>query len=85
MMDFYKTPRWKRFREYILARDSYVCQECKRYGRIRQAKEVHHIKHRDTYPDLIYDPTNCVSLCKACHNKQHPEKGDRRKFKGYEK
>jgi len=58
----------------ILRRDKYLCQRCKRYGRMRQATVVHHIKHLDEYPELALDPSNLVSLCADCHNKEHPEK-----------
>lgn len=74
---FYLTPRWQRKRAAILRRDKYQCQECKRYGRMREAKEVHHIKHLDDYPELAFDDSNLISLCSACHRKMHPEKGTR--------
>lgn len=38
-------------------------------------KIVHHIKEREEYPELAYDPNNCVTLCEKCHNKMHPDKG----------
>lgn len=75
--DFYNGPRWKKFRKRILLRDAYTCQRCKRYGKLTPATEVHHIKHIDEYPELAFDPHNCVSLCKGCHNMQHPEKGSK--------
>ena len=71
---FYGTEKWKRKRAAILARDKYQCQICKRYGRMRQATEVHHIKHLEDAPELALVSENLVSLCKACHNKEHPEK-----------
>ena len=70
----YKTARWKRTREKILRRDMYMCRECRRYGRLTEAAEVHHIRHADAAPELFYTESNLVSLCKKCHNKQHPEK-----------
>lgn len=70
----YNTAKWERKRSSILSRDNYICQHCKRYGRIRQATTVHHIKHAEEYPELAYDNKNLVSLCNACHNKMHPEK-----------
>ena len=77
---FYKSARWKKKREHILRRDKYLCRNCLRYGRIRERTEVHHIKHADEYPELWLEDSNLVSLCKACHNKEHPEKGgDRRR------
>ena len=71
----YHSPRWKRKRAAILRRDGYLCQECKRYGRRRQATTVHHIRHADEYPELAYTDNNLVSLCSTCHQKAHPEKG----------
>ena len=71
---FYLTKAWKNKRKAILKRDDYLCRECKRYGRIRQATVVHHIKHLDKYPELALTPSNLISLCNDCHNKAHPEK-----------
>ncbi len=77
---FYESPRWKHKRQQILKRDGYMCQICKRYGRIREAAEVHHIQHLEDRPDLALDNDNLISLCRTCHNRQHPEKGrDRRR------
>lgn len=74
-MEFdYMDKRWLKKRAAILRRDQYKCRECRRYGRSREAKEVHHIKHVDSYPELAFTDTNLVSLCHACHNKMHPEK-----------
>lgn len=71
----YNLPRWKRKRERILRRDGYKCQMCKRYGRNTDATTVHHVKHVDEYPELAWEDGNLVSLCAACHDKAHPEKG----------
>ena len=72
---FYDSPIWKRRRESILKRDGYLCQNCKRYGRLRPAQTVHHIQHLDEHPELAFTPSNLISLCNDCHNKAHPEKG----------
>ncbi|MBQ6815580.1 MAG: HNH endonuclease [Lachnospiraceae bacterium] len=74
---FYLTKTWKRKRKAILKRDGYLCKECKRYGRRREATTVHHIKHLDEYPELALTPSNLISLCSDCHNKAHPEKSKR--------
>jgi 5-methylcytosine-specific restriction endonuclease McrA len=71
---FYGTEKWKRKRAAILARDKYQCQICKRYGRMRQATEVHHIVHLEDDPSRALDSSNLISLCRACHAAQHPEK-----------
>lgn len=74
MSNFYGTVRWSKKRRSILQRDKYQCQDCKRYGRLTEATEVHHIKPFDEYPELAFDNSNLVSLCHACHNARHPEK-----------
>ena len=71
----YKSAKWRRKRAVILRRDGYQCRLCKRYGKITEATVVHHIKHAEDYPELAYVNDNLISLCEACHNRQHPEKG----------
>lgn len=75
MEDFYRSRKWERKRLAILRRDGYQCQECRRYGRIRQASVVHHREPLEERPDLALADANLVSLCADCHNKAHPEKG----------
>ena len=78
---YYKSPKHKAWREKVLRRAGYLCEECRRYGRVDQdgnpvaAVTAHHIKHRDEYPELQYDVSNGQALCAACHNQAHPEKG----------
>lgn len=74
-IEFYESRKWKRKRQQILRRDGYMCQICKRYGRMREATEVHHIQHLEDRPDLAFNNDNLISLCRSCHNAQHPEKG----------
>lgn len=78
--EFCKTRRWQSMRKAVLRRDKYLCVDCKRYGRLTQATTVHHVKHYDEHPELALEPSNLVSLCAACHNKRHPEKGGARKY-----
>lgn len=70
----YHSQRWEHKRQAILRRDRYLCQECLRYGRHRQATTVHHKQHVDAHPELAFQNDNLVSLCQGCHNKKHPEK-----------
>ncbi|WIX32516.1 HNH endonuclease signature motif containing protein [Salinicola sp. JS01] len=56
---------WRRIRDRILQRDRYLCQPCKRQGRITPATEVDHIVNREaggTDAD-----TNLEAICSACH------------------
>ncbi|WP_445662125.1 HNH endonuclease [Bacillus sp. FSL R12-0069] len=52
MTNFYKTKRWKNKRINVLKRDSYQCQECKRYGKNKEATTVHHIHPLRNRPEL---------------------------------
>lgn len=77
---FYHWPEWKTMRAQVLKLDHYECQICKKKGRYSRAVIVHHIKHLKDRPDLalsIYDPDTkgrqLISVCKACHEKEHPE------------
>lgn len=77
MENFYHSRQWIRKRNHILRRDNYQCQECRKYGRMREASYVHHIQHLEDRPDLALVDSNLESVCLACHNKLHPEKGTR--------
>ncbi len=79
--EFYRSKRWKVKRKAILRRDGYMCVECRKYGRRVDATTVHHIKEIEHYPELALVDSNLVSLCEACHNKKHPEKGGRARRK----
>jgi 5-methylcytosine-specific restriction enzyme A len=72
---FYNSKAWKDKRAYILKRDGYLCQECKKYGKNIEAKLVHHIIEIDEEYSLRLKNSNLVSVCHSCHNKEHPEKG----------
>lgn len=68
---FYKMKRWKRLRAAVLRRDGYVCQICKRYGRMTSADTAHHALPRQEWPAYEWQPWNLVSLCGACHDEMH--------------
>lgn len=77
---FYLWGKWIRTRAAVLRLDRYECQHCKAKGRYTRADIVHHVKHLKRRPDLalsIYDPDTgerqLVSVCKRCHEQEHPE------------
>lgn len=78
---FYKSAAWRRVRALALMRDNGICQDClaaKRRGEVvkpRTATVVHHIVPVEQDPSRAMDLDNLISLCDACHNKRHPEKG----------
>ena len=51
------------WRDKILKRDNYTCQECGGSQRL----EAHHVKSKVNYPDFALETENGVTLCKLCH------------------
>lgn len=83
---FYHWPEWLSKRDEALGLDRHECYLCReRKRRYRKAVLVHHVKHLKDRPDLalsVYDPDTgerqLVSVCRACHEDEHPERRWRR-------
>ena len=75
---FYHTKEWKKKRLEILKRDHRACCKCRARGIYTQAVTVHHVKHLTDVPELALTDSNLMSLCLACHDREHPEKQYRR-------
>jgi 5-methylcytosine-specific restriction endonuclease McrA len=63
------TKRWSKFRQRIIDRDGGHCQRCLiKYNIINSDKlQVYHLKPRIKYPELMYEQTNCLTLCATCN------------------
>lgn len=59
--------RWQRFRECYLRRNP-LCLDC--HPQCTPATEIHHKEKLRERPELQYEETNLVPLCKACHSKR---------------
>jgi len=61
--------RWRKLRSLIIKRDGGLCQRCLlKYGIINGSTlQVHHIKPRIQYPELMWEETNLITLCKTCN------------------
>lgn len=59
------TPQSKKWRSDILTRDNWTCQTCGVYGSGRL--ETHHIKSWSKFPELRFELSNGVTLCRECH------------------
>lgn len=81
-MKGYKDDRWKHKRIFILKRDEYTCRECVRYGKVKGATMVHHIRPLKDYPELALANKNLISLCGKCHNEMHDRVTDELTQKG---
>ena len=62
-------PLYKEWRSKVFERDNWTCQTC---GVRSKAGELiylegHHIKSWAKYPELRYDVSNGVTLCRECH------------------
>jgi hypothetical protein len=62
--------KYRKWRDSVLQRDNYTCQECSYKGK---NLNVHHIKHFSDHEELRYDIGNAVTLCELCHRKLHKE------------
>ena len=92
---FYKSKEWVALKNKVLKENHYECAECKKRGKITRydvdaegrkklLSTVHHINHVRSHPELALTKDNLIPVCKACHNKLHPEKRSRaRNFEGF--
>lgn len=91
MYVFYTWAKWLKLRKEVLIEDKCECQKCKSRGRYKRAVVVHHANHVKKHPELAlekyYTDTfgnrkrQLVSLCKACHEEEHPERFKKKKEK----
>lgn len=66
---WYKTARWQKLRWWVLVRDLFTCQRCKRVeGNTRLLVADHKQPHRGD-ERLFWDPENLQCLCKTCHDR----------------
>ncbi len=81
--DFYVSSYWLNLRAEILEEDKNECQHCKKRGLYKKADTVHHVKHLRDYPILALSKTyifqgkerrQLVSLCRQCHEAEHPDR-----------
>src|SRR3990167_2560215 len=59
-----RSKAWQTWRQQVFERDSYTCQGCgKRGGYL----EPHHIKPFAYFPNLRFEISNGLTLCRPCH------------------
>lgn len=63
---------YRDWRKKVFERDNYTCQMCKKRGIYL---EPHHIKGFTKYPELRFEVSNGLTLCRECHMKTDNYKG----------
>lgn len=76
----YHSKEWKELRNWYITQHP-LCEKCTEEGRTTPATCVHHINSFTKYfqnnqitekaLEVAYDPENLMSLCDACHKKEH--------------
>ena len=59
---------WKYWRRETLIRDDYTCQICGL--RDTEIMDVDHIKPKKSFPELVFELNNLVTLCPNCHRRK---------------
>lgn len=59
--------RYKAWRLAVYQRDKFACRRCGRYGRGARL-QAHHIHRWATHPQLRFELSNGITLCKFCHD-----------------
>lgn len=64
-----KNAKWSRLRKLVIERDGGYCQRCyvKYQTFTTENLQVHHIKPRIEFPELVYDDKNLITLCRQCN------------------
>ncbi|HEM3451962.1 TPA: HNH endonuclease [Streptococcus suis] len=72
-----KTKKWEKFRDKMMRKSDYLCQESLRYGLSVSAEMVHHIFPVSEYPELEFVEWNCLALTNRKHNTFHDRVNDK--------
>ncbi|MCU5578876.1 hypothetical protein OCF65_00040 [Bacillus toyonensis] len=61
--------KWRKFAKRIKDRDEHMCIRClvKHGSYNTHMLQVHHVKSREHYPELIWEDTNCLTVCARCN------------------
>jgi hypothetical protein len=62
------------------ARDGFKCVRCQARPRGPRSLHAHHIRPWAGNPDLRFEPSNLVTLCRACHEWVHSKANAEREF-----
>ena len=77
---FYNSSEWKTLRNYKFGQADGLCENCKKNGIVRAAREIHHVIPIDEDWSKRLDYENLIALCPDCHNEQHKRISQLQKF-----
>jgi hypothetical protein len=66
----YNLPEWKHFTDTIKYRDQFTCLHCGR-KEPEIILQVHHKSYKSGVKIWEYPTSDCISLCKGCHAREH--------------
>jgi len=69
------TSHWFKLRTAVLERDGYQCTRCP----CRKRLQVHHLRYETRFEDAKH--SDLITLCRACHEREHGISKRRKKFK----
>ena len=78
--DFYNSKEWKALRNWKFAEANGLCENCKKNGIVRAAREIHHIVPIEKDYSKRLDCDNLIALCSECHNSVHSRESQLQKF-----
>lgn len=67
----YVLDEWKDYSDLIKKRDNFTCQKCERQPKDGAILQVHHISYIEGQKPWEYPTTQCLTLCKGCHAREH--------------
>lgn len=63
--DIRNTKEYKNWRLTVFRRDGFACKKC---GKSKSGfLQAHHIRPKRDFPNLVYEVSNGITLCKTCH------------------
>ena len=67
---FYRNSAWFEFADKVKARDRYTCLKCQRSNH-EVVLQAHHTNYLEGKLPWEYAISDCISLCKGCHAREH--------------
>ena len=77
---FYNSPEWRDLRNYKFYMAEGLCELCRKKGKVKAAREIHHIVPIEKDWNKRLDYENLIALCPSHHQEQHNRDSQLQKF-----